>query len=191
MLSVWWPETQQGSSAFLVCWTLSSQELQLGSCHTGDFLLLHHTGPLSQLSPGAWQQHFLMPKKWKQTIHRYLHLENLQHHRTRVKAFNNSSACINSYKHPLLCSGNRRMSQKSADCQRLFHREFSATLILCLVSFWGNWSNHKMIQFQATPLPRSAKLMATHPCNIHMLWNYCQPGGCWSTADQTLPQRVH
>lgn len=132
-----------------------------------------------------------MPEKWERTIYKYLHLKHLLHHRTRVKILNNSSAYINSYKlHPLLCSGNIRMSEKSADCQRLFQRQFSATLTLYLVFFWGNRSNRKMIVFQADPLPlpRSAKHVAIHHCNIHILWNYGQPSGCWSTADLILPQ---
>lgn len=99
---------------------------------TWDFLFLHHSCSLAQLSSGAWQQHFLMPK-WEQTIYRYLHLEHLLCHR-RVKTLNNNSAHINSYKqHPLLCSGNIRMSQNSTDCQRLFHRQVSHPLFSFLL----------------------------------------------------------
>lgn len=96
-------------------------------------LLTHLRFPVPHhLSPGAWQQHFLMPKKWEQTIYRHLHPEHLLRHRTRVKTLNNSSTLINSYKpHPLLCSGSIRMSQKSAGCQKLYHRQFSLSLTLC------------------------------------------------------------
>lgn len=155
MLSVWWPETAQGSSTLPVCWTFSSQRLQLGSCYTWDFLFLLHSRPLPQLPPGAWQQHFLMPEKWEQTIYRYLHFEHLLYHRTGLKTFNNSSAHIN--KRPLLCSGNIRISQKSTDCQRLFHRQFSVNLTLYTVSFWRNltarWLYSRQIHYHCPGVP--------------------------------------
>lgn len=84
-------------------------------------------------------------------------------------------------------------SQKSSVCQRLFYRQFSVTLTLCLVSFRENQSNHNTIVFQEdllSPCP-SAKHVATRHWNTGTLQNCGELTGCLSTTSLILPWITH